>query len=68
MRRYVADAAFGGPAALAAGRAALADRGARLILDYVPNHVAPDHPWVTSNPSYSSLAMNRTSRLTQRAG
>jgi hypothetical protein len=50
VRRYVADAAFGGPAALAAARAALADRGARLILDYVPNHVAPDHPWVTSNP------------------
>ena len=31
-------------------RAALAARGARLILDYVPNHVAPDHPWVTSRP------------------
>jgi hypothetical protein len=27
-----------------------AARGARLILDYVPNHVAPDHPWVTSRP------------------
>jgi len=22
----------------------------RLILDYVPNHVAPDHPWVTRRP------------------
>ncbi len=50
VRRYVADAAFGGPEALAAARAALAERGARLILDYVPNHVAPDHPWVTSRP------------------
>ena len=50
VRRYVADAAFGGPAALAAARAALAERGARLILDYVPNHVAPDHPWVSSRP------------------
>ncbi len=50
VRRYVADAAFGGPGALAAARAALADRGARLLLDYVPNHVAPDHPWVTSSP------------------
>ena len=46
----MADAAFGGPDALAAARAALADRGVRLILDYVPNHVAPDHPWVTSRP------------------
>ena len=41
---------FGGPAALAAARAALAARGVRLLLDYVPNHVAPDHPWVTSHP------------------
>ena len=50
VRRYVVDAAFGGPDALAVARAALAARGARLILDYVPNHVAPDHPWVTSRP------------------
>jgi hypothetical protein len=50
VRRYVVDTAFGGPEALAAARAALAARGARLILDYVPNHVAPDHPWVTSRP------------------
>ena len=50
VRRYVADAAFGGPDTLTAARAALAARGARLLLDYVPNHVAPDHPWVTSSP------------------
>ena len=50
VRRYVADPAFGGRAALATARAALAARGVRLILDYVPNHVAPDHPWVTGHP------------------
>ena len=50
MRRYVADPMFGGPHGLAVARAALAARGVRLLLDYVPNHVAPDHPWVTSNP------------------
>ena len=50
VRRYVVDAGFGGPDALAEARAALAARGARLILDYVPNHVAPDHPWVASRP------------------
>jgi hypothetical protein len=50
VRRYVADDAFGGPEALAAARAALAARGVRLLLDYVPNHVAPDHPWVMSQP------------------
>jgi glycosidase len=24
----------------------------RLILDFVPNHVAPDHPWVIDHPEY----------------
>jgi hypothetical protein len=50
VRRYLADATFGGPGGLAAARAALTARGVRLVLDYVPNHVAPDHPWVTSRP------------------
>ena len=50
VRRYVADPVFGGPHGLAVARTALAARGVRLLLDYVPNHVAPDHPWVTSNP------------------
>ena len=50
VRRYTVDAAFGGPAAMATARAALAARETRLLLDYVPNHVAPDHPWVTSRP------------------
>jgi hypothetical protein len=50
VRRYTVDAAFGGPEALAVARAALAARGVRLLLDYVPNHVAPDHPWVISHP------------------
>ena len=50
VRRYVADATFGGPEALAVARATLAARDIRLLLDYVPNHVAPVHPWVTSRP------------------
>jgi hypothetical protein len=52
VRRYVADERFGGPSGLAAARAALASRGVRLILDYVPNHVAPDHPWVSEHPEF----------------
>jgi hypothetical protein len=27
-------------------------RGLRLILDFVPNHVAPDHPWVEQHPDF----------------
>jgi hypothetical protein len=52
VHRYVADERFGGPSGLAAARAALAARGVRLVLDYVPNHVAPDHPWVTGHPEF----------------
>ncbi|MFZ0089839.1 MAG: alpha-amylase family glycosyl hydrolase [Solirubrobacteraceae bacterium] len=50
VRRYVVDERFGGRAGLAAAREQLARRGLGLILDYVPNHVAPDHPWLTERP------------------
>ena len=50
VRRYVVDESFGGPQALAKARQELADRGVRLVLDYVPNHVAPDHPWTSEHP------------------
>ncbi|MFF5138660.1 alpha-amylase [Streptomyces sp. NPDC013157] len=50
VRDYVVDRSLGGPEGLAAARAELAARGVRLILDYVPNHVAPDHPWLTERP------------------
>lgn len=50
VRGYVVDERLGGPDGLAAARAVLAERGLRLILDYVPNHVAPDHPWVRDHP------------------
>ena len=33
-------------------RSMLRERGLRLILDFVPNHVAPDHPWVFEHPEY----------------
>ncbi|WP_394428747.1 alpha-amylase family protein [Streptomyces sp. SGAir0957] len=52
IRRYVADEALGGPAGIAAARSALHDRGVGLLLDYVPNHVAPDSPWVAEHPEY----------------
>ena len=48
VRDYVVDPRFGGPNGLAAARDALAARGLGLVLDFVPNHVAPDHPWLTS--------------------
>jgi Alpha amylase, catalytic domain len=50
VRDYVVDERFGGPAGLATARDQLAVRGLGLILDYVPNHVAPDHPWTRERP------------------
>jgi glycosidase len=52
VRRYVVDDRLGGPEGLAAARRILRERGLRLILDFVPNHVAPDHPWVSEHPGY----------------
>jgi hypothetical protein len=50
VRNYAVDAHLGGPAALATFRQQLAARGLRLVLDFVPNHVAVDHPWLVSHP------------------
>jgi hypothetical protein len=52
IRRYVVDKHLGGPEGLAIARQELAKRGIKLLLDFVPNHVAPDHPWVTEHPEY----------------
>lgn len=49
---YEVDEALGGNAALAAFRARLAVRGLRLMLDFVPNHTALDHPWVRAHPDF----------------
>ncbi|SDW46509.1 Alpha amylase, catalytic domain [Nitrosomonas communis] len=52
VRRYVVDQYLGGPEELAIARNKLAERGIRLILDFVPNHVAPDHLWSLEHPEY----------------
>ena len=52
VRRYVVDEHLGGPEGLATARRELAKRNILLMLDFVPNHVAPDHPWVSDHPEY----------------
>ena len=52
VRRYSVDEHLGGPEGLAVARTELAKRGIRLILDFVPNHVALDHPWVGEHPEF----------------
>jgi len=48
----VVDEHMGGPEGLAIARRELDRQGFKLILDFVPNHVAPDHPWVITHPEY----------------
>lgn len=49
---YTVHAGLGGDAALARLRERMARRGLRLMLDFVPNHMALDHPWVEQHPDY----------------
>jgi hypothetical protein len=49
VKSYTVDSRLG---SLGAARAELADRGMRLILDFVPNHVARDHDWVLRQPEF----------------
>lgn len=52
VRSYTVDPHLGGEAGLAVARAELDRRGVGLLLDYVPNHVSPDHAWLTEHPEY----------------
>jgi glycosidase len=52
VNEYRVNRDFGGDAALARMRQRLASRSMRLMLDFVPNHTALDHPWVMEHPDY----------------
>jgi len=47
---YRVDPALGGDKELAALRQRLRRLGQGLILDFVPNHLAVDHPWLEQHP------------------
>ena len=49
---YTVHKNLGGDAALARLRERLRKRGLRLMLDFVPNHMGLDHPWVEDHPEY----------------
>jgi hypothetical protein len=52
INAYTVHADLGGDAALARLRERLRRRGLQLMLDFVPNHVAPDHAWVEAHPDF----------------
>lgn len=47
---YRVDPRLGGDEALSNLRSRLRAHGLRLVLDFVPNHMAIDHPWLTEHP------------------
>jgi hypothetical protein len=52
ITNYVVHHDLGGDAALARLRRRMQTHGLKLMLDFVPNHMAPDHPWVSEHPDY----------------
>jgi hypothetical protein len=52
VQAYTVHADFGGNDALLCLSDRLRNRGLRLMLDFVPNHTARDHRWVSEWPEY----------------
>jgi glycosidase len=61
---YTVHPELGGDAALARLRERLRRRGLRLMLDFVPNHMALDHPWTEEHPEYFVHGTTRCSSTT----
>jgi len=49
---YQVSRKLGGDGALAAFRRKLNERGIKLVLDFIPNHTALDHPWVKAHSEF----------------
>ncbi len=49
---YQVHSRLGGNVALAGLRQRLRQRGLRLMLDFIPNHTAIDHPWAELHPDF----------------
>jgi hypothetical protein len=63
---YTVAEELGGDVALAALRQRLAEANLKLVLDFVPNHVGLDHPWLRDRPDVfvqSSTQMPETIKV-----
>jgi hypothetical protein len=69
---YSVHSNFGGDPALARLRERLTARKLKLMLDFVPNHTARDHPWVAQHPEFyvsgDEAALAREPRNYTRVG
>ncbi len=52
VRNYALNPALGGHDTLQSLRERLHHHGIRLMLDFVPNHTATDHPWTKTHPEF----------------
>ncbi|MEX0269644.1 alpha-amylase family glycosyl hydrolase [Leptolyngbyaceae cyanobacterium UHCC 1019] len=52
IQDYVVSDRMGGNGAMERLRDRLHQRGLKLMLDFVPNHMAPDHDWVQTHPDF----------------
>ncbi|MFM0351646.1 alpha-amylase family glycosyl hydrolase, partial [Paraburkholderia sp. RL17-347-BIC-D] len=52
IQSYTVHRDLGGAGALSRLRQRLQQRGLKLMLDFVPNHMAPDHDWIDEHPDY----------------
>jgi glycosidase len=52
IHNYQVEPLIGGREGLSVLRWRLGERGLRLILDFVPNHVSTDHWWTREHPEY----------------
>jgi glycosidase len=52
ITHYTLHRDFGQKADLLDLKERLNSRGLKLIVDFVPNHTAPDHPWVEQHPEF----------------
>lgn len=52
IQSYTVHRDLGSATALAGLRQRMRERGLKLMLDFVPNHMAPDHPWIDEHPEF----------------
>jgi hypothetical protein len=55
IQDYTVDEMLGGHEGIVKAYNELHSRGMKLVLDFVPNHVAPDHVWTVDHPEYFIL-------------
>ncbi|MES2209329.1 MAG: alpha-amylase family glycosyl hydrolase [Chloroflexota bacterium] len=74
IAEYEVAPGLGGESGLATFRRQLAESGVGIVLDFVPNHTATDHPWVRRHPDWyvqgstEHVAADPSSWFSVRAG